>query len=526
MVVQRMDRASGDDAGAGRIDRLAELGEDGGRVREDRVGVGAPAEEVERRAELAPGDRRAVQIAQAHAAVGDLPPHRHRLPQLPGELEAATEARECGDANGIVVVTRPELQRLASGARRVPVGVHRAEALGRLEQERHRAVRLARREGMACDQLGRGPGRLEELGEPRVQRSPASPGRLLVERLTRERMPECRMAVSEVEQQAARERAFDAVVALELLEQGEVDGRSDRRGRLESSACRRLDPVGTCEDGIADRVRQRNAAAGRELEALPDRRDPAVRAQGVRELLHEERHALRAVPDRGRERRPRLLAQHERHQHASASLVERLDRELGEPSSTAELRPRAPERVAARQLVAAVGADDEQRHAGRQGGQRGQHLDRGCVRPVQIVEEHERRARGRKRRERGAQSLHERRSVAAARRVAELGQQGREVRTEVRQALRGVRFLPECRAQRLDHWPVRRRAALARRGLDEHRPRVGERLARQPGLADSGLAGQQHKQAAAVDGVVDQRPQLRQRPVASDQRHVHHPSSL
>ena len=133
--------------------------------------------------------------------------------------------------------------------------------------------------------------------------------------------------------------------------------------------------------------------------------------------------------DRARERRRRAARRAPARAARRVSLeVERAQHELVEPAGAAQVVAQAPHAVVAREPVGAVGGDHEHRQLAERLGERGQQLERRLVGPLQVVEDDERVPLGGDVGERAAHRLEQRRAVGRRGRLAELGQQQRELR--------------------------------------------------------------------------------------------------
>jgi hypothetical protein len=149
-----------------------------------------------------------------------------------------------------------------------------------------------------CEQARLGATRLEELGQRAVERPPTGPGRVDVDRLASEVVPEGRDARLDLVQQAALEELRDPGVFLENGEHVELEPHAHRGRRLERGSCRTRNPLGTQPNDVADRVRNRHGRARLELQsAAPGNQEPAL-LQGCCELLDEEGNTLRPVVER------------------------------------------------------------------------------------------------------------------------------------------------------------------------------------------------------------------------------------
>ena len=144
--------------------------------------------------------------------------------------------------------------------------------------------------------------------------------------------------------------------------------------------------------------------------------------------------------------------------------------------------------MAARHLVAAVGADDEHRLALQCGREHREHVERALVGAVQIVEKHCRGGRVRERRDDPVAQ----RGPVEARDGAELRHSG---------------------GQR----PVRRGAPLHPGALAERELRAPKHVAGEHGLPGAGFAGQQHQRAPPGARLRERLAQLRALRIAADE---------
>ena len=206
--------------------------------------------------------------------------------------------------------------------------------------------------------------------------------------------------------------------------------------------------------------------------------------------------------------------------------VERLERELAQRPGAAQLVAQAAQRMRARDLVGAIGAHDEDRQLAQRIGERPEQLQGGVVGPLQVVEQDHRRGAGGDRRQRAAQRLEQRRPVALGDRRPELGQQQREV--PLQRAARGqrARRAAQVAAQGAQHRAVGQRRRRARRAAQRQRIARRRDLLGQAGLADPGLAGQQHERAAPCERIGDGFLEPPALGLAPDERRAPHGASL
>ena len=360
-------------------------------------------------------------LALAAAAVDHLPPRAHGLAGLTGQLGAHRQALQRLEAADLVLAVGPQLERAARGAGAVEIGVHGAGAVGRVEEAAPCALRLARLRPVLGDHLRRG---VQPLRHVAVQRAPAQQRQLAVERVAHERMPEGHLAGRPVDQDAAADRLLRP-----LLEAGDgehrlgVEALAGDGGHGHGRPRRRRQAGRPEQHRVADAVGQRQLLAVAQLEPGRPGVQPPARGEGEPELRDEEGNAARAVADglaqARRGRRPEDL----REQGGGGGGVQRLQRDLAQAVVAPQLAAEAPDRVAARDVVAPVGADEQNRVNLERPGQRGQHVERRLVGPLEVVEEHGHRRARRRAREHRPDRLEERRPVRGRGRQPQLGQQ-------------------------------------------------------------------------------------------------------
>ena len=178
------------------------------------------------------------------------------------------------------------------------------------------------------------------------------------------------------------------------------------------------------------RAARREESPGSERPSLaraPGRAAPARaghRLERLRELFHEERHALRAVVERRAERRPGSPPSRRPAAQPSPP-VERVHVQLFQPPRAAEIHAEPAQRVSPRDLLAPIGAEQEQRPLLGGLGERRQELERRRVRPLEVVEEHDGRLLRRDRGERASHRFEQGLAVGAARSRPSSGSSGR-----------------------------------------------------------------------------------------------------
>ena len=179
---------------------------------------------------------------------------------------------------------------------------------------------------------------------------------------------------------------------------------------------------------------------------------------------------------------------------------QRGERELFQAPVAAQLVAQMSQRVVARQAVGPVAGDDEDAQLAERLGERGEQLERRVVGPVQVVEQQQHGLLAREVGERAPHGFGHRRRVAGRRRVAELGEQQREVRAQRAEAVERGRVGPQARPQRGHHRRVRRRRAAAGAAREHECSRTGGQRGGEPRLSHSRLTGQQHERARAMIG--------------------------
>ena len=432
--------------------------------------------------QLAPGARRLGELAgklacRSRSAPARRPGRRRRRRPASARARAARPRRRRGRRG------RPPTRRPRAAARR-----GRARRRGRRAsagRPRGRALRGAPRPP---------PARGAASGAPSTAGRRRSPRARAPSRMSRCR-PSSRTSRVSSSSVSAPSPAISATSA-------QVERRA-RDGRHLDRAAGAVAELGDADHhGVADRVRQRHLAPAGQLQARRALAQRAAHAQRDGELAREERHALGAVVDRTHEVGLRGEREHAGDELARLGEPERRQQDLLEPARAAQVVAQAAQAVAARQPVGAVAADDQQPARGDRLRERRQHLQRGLVGPLQVVEQHERVAEAR---ERAAQRLEQRRAVGLRGRLAELGQQPREMGAQRPAGVQALRVRAQMRAQGGDERPVRRRAALRGGAAQDGRVRAPGQLGGQPGLAGTGLAGEQHDRAAAVARGAQQR---------------------
>jgi len=158
--------------------------------------------------------------------------------------------------------------------------------------------------------------------------------------------------------------------------------------------------------------------------------------------------------------------------------------------------------------IAAERGQQQQRFGVHRTRQRADQLRSGVVRPLEIVQKDRRGAAFGDGRQGLADGLEERRAIASWGWWTELWQQQGQVRGKRSggdwHLARGPEVGPQC----LDNRAERRCATLNSQALQNAEARVGQRVMGQCGLADAGLASEQHHRALASGSLIHPGVQL------------------
>lgn len=217
------------------------------------------------------------------------------------------------------------------------------------------------------------------------------------------------------------------------------------------------------------------------------------------------------------EHRPRFLAERLRGQRRGGRRIERLDDELVQPSRAAEIGAEPAQRVAARDLLVAIRAEDEQRPFLGGGRERREQLEGRRIRPLQVVEEGDRRRVPAHGLERGPNRLEERLPIGRVRRSANLGQERSEVRPQLAHGLEPVRLVPEVLPQHARDGRVRSRAPLVGAPTQRSQRAGRDRCLPEPRLAHACLAGEEEQPAFATFRCGEGKPEGCQFGITPDQ---------
>jgi hypothetical protein len=123
-----------------------------------------------------------------------------------------------------------------------------------------------------------------------------------------------------------------------------------------------------------------------------------------------------------------------------------------------------------------------------------------------------------------AQRLVQGRAIRARGRIAELGQQQRQLRAQATASVEPARPQLQVAAQHRGERSVRRRGALHGRAAKGRDPARGRELREQPGLAHPGLAAQEQEGALTAPGAVQVAGQHGVLRLPADERCPHRPS--
>ena len=500
------------------LERGVGVGPVGGEVLRGHLARGergtALTAQVEHRRELALRHR----ALDALADVGELAPRAPGLGKLACQLGAARVALERLQAPVLVGPVGPRVQRQPRGLGPIAEGVDGLGLDGRSQQGVAGPIAVARADPVRGDLAAGGAGGLDRLGDRAVQRAPAHPGDVRVERLAGERVVEGARARVALARQAVLEQLGQALGTRQRPDEVEVESLARDGGGLRCPAAGLGQLRGADEHRIAHRVGDRDLASAVELDAPRPRPQGTAHCQGRGELLDEERGALRRVVDRSHERRRGGGLEGEREQLGDVAGLQRPKGELLEPAGPPQLVAQPADAVVARQAIGAIGADHEHGEVAERLRERCEQLERRLVGPVQVVEDHQHGLIGSEAIERVADRLDERRAVRARGRLSQLGQEHRQVRHQRRGRVQGSGPGAQAGAQRGDNGPVGRAARVA--GCAAEHERVGlasDDLGDQAALADARVAADEDDAAGAVAGALHRGGQLRQLGVAPEE---------
>ena len=425
----------------------------------------------------------------------------------------------------------PELEHALEVTLRRLVGVH---ALGGEAGRGARAERAAQVVGglPVARELGghRGVGRLaqhlrprlDRAGDRRVQGGVLARQQVAVDRLADQRVAEPVLVAGVDHQHLVRDRLARAVHHLggreagdrfeQLVPGGTIEHGDDADDR--SGGVRQLLDAG--EQDVAQRLGQHPALA------VLERRQ---------QLLGVERVALGARVEPVGELVRRRLLQDAGELLAQLGAVEPLEREPVDAGGPLELGQHRPQRMAPVQLVGAIRDDQAQRLLARAAHEERDEVARRAVRPVQVLDRQQHRARAPEPVEQREQRLEQpalaraRLLVGAGADAAELGQQlGEGVAGRRRQCLgllgrEPARERPQgAHQRRVRDLRAAELQALAEQHARALLPRAGLELAQEPGLADARLAAHERERRAPGPGALERRAQQLELGAATDER--------
>ena len=357
MAAGELEEVRSGDAVAGRGGGVAAGGEGvgGGGQRLDRPGPVALNRVDPAESPLRGGERRPVVLTQG----GDLAPAAHRVGELAGQLGPGPVAFEGDNPLLHLLARRPELERVVSHAGGVAVGVHRLELGGGAQQLAPRPLLVVGAEPVRRHLDAGRAARLEALAELAMQLAAAQPGDVAVQRLAHESVAKRGLAVAALMDEADLEQLPHPGLASQLGHRLELEARAGDSRHLGGGPALGAEVAIAQQHRVAHRLGDGDLAAFGQLEPGRAGLQPALAGEGTGQLLHEERQPLGAVVD-GAHQRPRgSVAEQVGEQRRGAGFVERLERDLVEDAAAAQVAAQAPQRVLARQLVGAVGGDEQ-----------------------------------------------------------------------------------------------------------------------------------------------------------------------
>jgi hypothetical protein len=351
---------------------------------------------------------------------------------------------------------------------------------------------------------------------PVVQAPPLPGGELLIQRLVDEGVgePEPARPALHLHDQPRLHRLLEVVEHVAGRRPGgpgdhvQVEVAPLHRGRGQAGVGGVRQPVEPPADHVPDPLGNPGVPQPARLQAL-------LGGQQADQLADEVGVALGLAVDGGDQVQRRVGPGHAGDEPAHVALVEAGQGHVRGRRLAVQLGQGAAQRMPPVHLHVPVGADDQQARVGQLRGHEAEQQQAGPVGPVQVVEDHDQAAVRRRRPQAGPGHLgvqlggRPRRPLQGGQlgqELAELGHLAAELgRDLLRRAAGGIG------AQRLAPRPVGGRRPLAAAppghpGLPG--ARLGAELLGQAGLADPGLAGDQHQLALPTQGAVEGRAQL------------------
>ena len=440
---------------------------------------------------------------------------RHRPARLveaghAGELGEQVHAIAAGPRLGVGDVV-PQLDRALVLRLRLGEGVARRVGIAGRDRRLERARQVVGREPVVGE-LGRAPGiapgaRLEGPGEGRVQPGPLTGQEVVVDRLLEERVAECvaldpgrRVGDEDLPADAFAERLVEGRLVERRggREEGRIDPLAGRR-RHPQELLGRLGQVGRArQQHVAERVRQLG---------------PAILARRHEELLAEERVAAGPDVDRIDECRVEVVPGDRAQLLGRFAPVERLEGQPLDAARPFELGQERQQRMTSMELVGAVREHEHDRGIAQVADEEAEQVARRAVGPVEVLhDEHDRRPGGHPLQE-AEEQLEQ---TALARAVAQPGGRPLGHRAEVRHQpgqlgpavaedqVELVRVRPpdeptqRLRDRRVGHRTFAQVDAAAEQDDGTLGLRDRRQLGDEPRLADTGLAGEEDRAAAAL----------------------------
>ena len=346
--------------------------------------------------------------------------------------------------------------------------------------------------------------------------SPSRPWNIPIYRLANQVMAKGCGSVERLDKESRPDQLLDVSVIHEVVEDIRIGVRPRRRGELQSPPGPLRDPIGQEEDRVADRLRERHVLRRTEIHDVALVSKSSGGCEDRRELLDEERKALGALVDGGRQGPSGSLSEDASHQLRCVRRVEGVELHLPESVRSPQLGAEPAQRMPPRDLVGSIGGQDEQSLVLERDGQPVEQVQGFRVGPMQVIEEHHRRVAATDLVEGPPSGFHQRLLVRPFRRRAELGKEQREVPFEGSDAPQAVGHGPQVRTQHADDRSVRRAFRRGRPSQDEQLA-AGESLVGKSGLPHSCLARDQDEPALATPNLGQDIRQHRKLCLSADQ---------